>query len=181
MVALFLHHGTGSLGRYRKQSYCNTSGNLRRCNAFILSKDKETRCRRQNGKQPYSAQLSPNWLVRRTCRLSLSPTTADGAGTKIFPYNDARLRTFTDRTQHLAATSPNVEILQDFLTQGASVHLRNRAGNTPLFLAASAGLKDHVQTLLDAGAHLHSDEVSAARLHVSEAGGAPGVWELVIG
>jgi lysophospholipase len=91
------------------------------------------------------------------------------------------LRTFADRTQHLAATSPNVEILQDFLTQGASVHLRNRAGNTPLFLAASAGLKDHVQTLLDAGAHLHSDEVSAARLHVSEADGAPGVWEMVIG
>jgi len=77
--------------------------------------------------------------------------------------------------------SPNVEILQDFLTQGASVHLRNRAGNTPLFLAASAGLQDHVQTLLDAGAHLHSDEVSAARLHVSEADGTPGLWEAVIG
>jgi lysophospholipase len=97
------------------------------------------------------------------------------------PYNDARLRTLLTAHQHLAATSPNVEILQDFLAQGASVHLRNRAGNTPLFLAASAGLKDHVQTLLDAGAHLHSDEVSAARLHVSEADGAPGLWESVIG
>jgi lysophospholipase len=83
--------------------------------------------------------------------------------------------------QHLAATSPNVKILEDFLAQGASVHLRNRAGNTPLFLSASAGLKDHVQTLLDAGAHLHSDEVSAATLHVSEADGNTEVWQLVIG
>jgi ankyrin repeat protein len=73
--------------------------------------------------------------------------------------------------QHLAASSPNVEILRDFLGQGASVHLRNRAGNTPLFLAAAAGLKDHVQTLMDAGAHLHSEEVSAARLHAGEAEG----------
>jgi lysophospholipase len=48
-------------------------------------------------------------------------------------------------------------------------------------LAASAGLKDHVQTLLDAGAHLHSDEVSAARLHVSEADGNDEIWKLVIG
>lgn len=96
--------------------------------------------------------------------------------------NDMRLRSLlTLVTQHLAATSPNVEILKDFLAQGASVHLRNRAGNTPLFLAASAGLKDHVQTLLDAGAHLHSDESSAAKLHVSEADGNTEAWQLVIG
>jgi hypothetical protein len=84
MVALFLHHGTGSMDRYRKQWYCSTASNLRWCNAFILSRDKETECRRQNGKQPYSAQLSPNWLVRRRSRLSLSPTTAYGHGTMIF-------------------------------------------------------------------------------------------------
>ena len=48
-------------------------------------------------------------------------------------------------------------------------------------MAASAGLKDHVQTLLDAGAHLHSDETSAAKLHVSEADGTPEVWTMVIG
>jgi lysophospholipase len=84
-------------------------------------------------------------------------------------------------SQHLAATSPNVEILRDFLAQGASVHLRNRAGNTPLFLSASAGLKDHVQTLVDAGAHLHSDEVSAAKLHASEDDGNAAVWKLAIG
>ncbi|EDU42605.1 L-asparaginase 1 [Pyrenophora tritici-repentis Pt-1C-BFP] len=82
---------------------------------------------------------------------------------------------------HLAATSPNVEILRDFLAQGASVHLRNRSGNTPLFLAAAAGLPDHVQTLIDAGAHLHSDEVSAAKLHASEGDGNAEVWARVIG
>jgi hypothetical protein len=64
-----------------------------------------------------------------------------------------------------------VEILRDFLGQGASVHLRNRGGNTPLFLAAAAGLKDHVQTLMDAGAHLHSEEVGAAKAHAGEGDG----------
>lgn len=83
--------------------------------------------------------------------------------------------------QHLAATCPKVEILRDFLAQGASVHLRNRSGNTPLFLAAAAGLKDNVQTLIDAGAHLHCEEMSAAKLHASEGDGNGGVWNLVIG
>ncbi|KZM28715.1 uncharacterized protein EKO05_0009901 [Ascochyta rabiei] len=82
---------------------------------------------------------------------------------------------------HLAATSPKVEILRDFLAQGASVHLRNRSGNTPLFLAAAAGLRDHVQTLIDAGAHLHSEELSAAKLHAAEGDGSAEVWKLVIG
>jgi 60kDa lysophospholipase len=38
-------------------------------------------------------------------------------------------------------------------------------------LAANAGLKDQVQLLLEAGAHLHSDELAAARL---QAGGSSG-------
>lgn len=79
------------------------------------------------------------------------------------------------------------------------MHLRNRGGNTPLFLAAAAGLREHVQTLMDAGAHLHSEEVSAARLHAGEeeekgggegggegegegrGKGRRGLWEQVIG
>ncbi|KAF2125553.1 asparaginase-domain-containing protein [Dothidotthia symphoricarpi CBS 119687] len=82
---------------------------------------------------------------------------------------------------HLAATSPNAEILRDFLSQGASVHLRNRSGNTPLFLAAAAGLKEHVHILIDAGAHLHTEEMSAAKRHASEGDGNAEVWRLVIG
>jgi 60kDa lysophospholipase len=78
--------------------------------------------------------------------------------------------------QHLAATGPNIEILRDFLGQGASVHLRNRSGNTPLFLAAAAGLRDHVEVLREAGAHLHSDEMAAARLH-AESDGDASIWE----
>ncbi|KAF2673917.1 asparaginase-domain-containing protein [Microthyrium microscopicum] len=61
---------------------------------------------------------------------------------------------------HLSATGPNVEILRDFLEQGASVHLRNREGHTPLFLAATSGLKDQVVLLANAGAHLHPDELA---------------------
>ncbi len=61
------------------------------------------------------------------------------------------------------------------------MHLRNRSGNTPLFLAAASGLPDHVQTLIDAGAHLHSEELGAAKLHASEGNGNAELWKLVIG
>ncbi|KAF2269577.1 asparaginase-domain-containing protein [Lojkania enalia] len=81
---------------------------------------------------------------------------------------------------HLAATSPNLEILREFLAQGASVHLRNRSGNTPLFLAAAAGLKDHVGVLREAGAHLHSEEMAAARLYASEGDDNAAIWEMVL-
>jgi 60kDa lysophospholipase len=56
------------------------------------------------------------------------------------------------------------------------VHLRNREGHTPLYLAAHAGLVDHVGLLREAGAHLHSDEVAGAKLHAhNDHAGA--VWE----
>jgi lysophospholipase len=55
-----------------------------------------------------------------------------------------------------------VEVLRDFLSHGASVHLRNKEGHTPLFIAAAAGLKEHVILLREAGAHLHPDEMQAA-------------------
>lgn len=74
-----------------------------------------------------------------------------------------------------------MEILRDFLEQGASVHLRNRSGHTPLYLAAAAGLKDHVEILKNAGAHLHTDEKAAAQLHLAEGDGDASVWEMVIG
>jgi len=86
-----------------------------------------------------------------------------------------------DHVQHLAAAGPNIEILRDFLEQGASVHLRNRSGNTPLFMAAAAGLREQVGILKAAGAHLHSDEMTTAKMHVSEGDGNAAVWELVIG
>ena len=84
--------------------------------------------------------------------------------------------------QHLAATGPNVEILRDFLGQGASVHLRNRSGHTPLWLAAAAGLVDQVRVLKAAGAHLHSDEMIAlGDGEVAQAGDGHGIWKEAIG
>lgn len=77
--------------------------------------------------------------------------------------------------QHIAAHSPNVEILRYFLLQGASVHIRNRAGRTPLFLAANAGLPDHVILLRQSGAHLHADERPVAEMQARR---RPGVWAL---
>ncbi|KAK5689918.1 hypothetical protein LTS12_028841 [Elasticomyces elasticus] len=63
---------------------------------------------------------------------------------------------------HIAATSPNLDVLRILLLQGASVHLRNRANRTPLFLAANAGLSGHVDLLRQSGAHLHAEEREAA-------------------
>ena len=57
-----------------------------------------------------------------------------------------------------------MDILREFLSEGASVHLRSRSGRTPLFLAANAGLKTHIEVLREAGAHLHSNEMTTAKL-----------------
>ena len=70
--------------------------------------------------------------------------------------------------QHLAATGPHLQILRHFLLHGASVHLRNRAGRTPLFLAASAGKKENVALLRASGAHLHSSELGRAWLQSTQ-------------
>lgn len=55
---------------------------------------------------------------------------------------------------HLAALGPNPEIMRTLLTRGASVHARNWADNTPLFLAEKAGHTENARLLRDAGAHL---------------------------
>jgi len=78
---------------------------------------------------------------------------------------------------HIAAASPNTDILRELLSRGASVHVRNHAGHTPLFLAAEAGRKDHVVVLLEAGAHLHPQELAIAQCTNQKSGGD--VWSLV--
>lgn len=80
---------------------------------------------------------------------------------------------FFSRKQHIAASSPSLEILRDFLSQGASVHLRNRDGRTPLFLAAEAGKVENVKLLKESGAHLHAEETEIAAIlkkHAEAAG-----------
>ncbi|KAK1144401.1 hypothetical protein N8T08_005554 [Aspergillus melleus] len=76
---------------------------------------------------------------------------------------------------HLAASSPSLPILRCLLLQGGSVHIRNRSGRTPLFLAANANLSEHVMLLRKSGAHLHSDERPAATLLARR---RPGIWGL---
>ena len=58
---------------------------------------------------------------------------------------------------HLAAVGPEPTILRDLLMRGASVHARNRAGNTPLYLAEKMASAECVRLLKDAGAHLWLD------------------------
>lgn len=57
------------------------------------------------------------------------------------------------------------------------MHLRNREGRTPLFLAANAGLKEQVGLLRAAGAHLHTDELAAARVQAATSGDDGGPWK----
>ncbi|PQE33086.1 hypothetical protein CJF32_00007670 [Rutstroemia sp. NJR-2017a WRK4] len=59
---------------------------------------------------------------------------------------------------HLAAVGPSVAVLKELLRRGASVHARNRAGNTPLFLAKKTGRAEHCGILEEAGGHLHVEE-----------------------
>ena len=59
---------------------------------------------------------------------------------------------------HLAAVGPDSEVLRELLKRGASVHVRNRAGNSPLFLARQVGATEHERLLREAGAHLHVEE-----------------------
>lgn len=55
------------------------------------------------------------------------------------------------------------------------MHLRNQSGRTPLFLAANAGLREHVLLMRQSGAHLHADELGVAELHAKR---NPEIWQL---
>jgi 60kDa lysophospholipase len=59
---------------------------------------------------------------------------------------------------HLAAVGTNNDVLRELLKRGASVHVRNRAANTPLFLAGQVGNEEAVGLLREVGAHLHVEE-----------------------
>ncbi|KAL2025078.1 hypothetical protein VTK56DRAFT_80 [Thermocarpiscus australiensis] len=58
---------------------------------------------------------------------------------------------------HLAAVGPEPLVLRELLVRGASVHARNRANNTPLYLAEKMGNGECVRLLKEAGAHLWLD------------------------
>ncbi|KAI0407379.1 L-asparaginase [Xylaria palmicola] len=59
---------------------------------------------------------------------------------------------------HLAAVSPEPAVLRELLVRGASVHVRNRANHTPLYLAEKAGTRECVELLAEAGAVLWVEE-----------------------
>src|SRR5690606_31451788 len=60
---------------------------------------------------------------------------------------------------HLAAISGDATIMRELLQRGASVHERNRADNSPLFLATLSGQEDCAALLRQAGAHLSVEEL----------------------
>ncbi|KAI5867181.1 asparaginase-domain-containing protein [Durotheca rogersii] len=66
---------------------------------------------------------------------------------------------------HLAAMGPEVAVLEELLRRGASVHARNRADNTPLYLAerTAGGGGECARLLREAGALLWGEEEVAGR------------------
>jgi len=77
---------------------------------------------------------------------------------------------------HLAAVGPDAMVLRELLKRGASVHVRNLAGNTPLWLAQKVENKEHVEILVEAGALLHPEEVERkARLKTALTDGDNGL------
>lgn len=60
---------------------------------------------------------------------------------------------------HLAAVS-NRDVLKELLTRGASIHARNLADNTPLFLAKKTGNRGCIELLETTGGHLWEGERS---------------------
>jgi len=62
---------------------------------------------------------------------------------------------------HLAAVCHNAAVLRELLLRGASVHVRNRANNTPLYLAEKMGNQGCVDLLQEAGAALWVDEIAS--------------------
>jgi 60kDa lysophospholipase len=65
---------------------------------------------------------------------------------------------------HLAAVGPDAQILKELLLMGASVHVRNKARSTPLFLAEKIGFQEHIELLKKSGAHLHVEETEENRV-----------------
>ena len=65
---------------------------------------------------------------------------------------------------HLAAVSGSTEIMTELLKRGASVHERNRADNSPLFLATLSGKEQCAELLRTAGAHLSVEEIERGPL-----------------
>ncbi|CEH13407.1 Asparaginase [Ceraceosorus bombacis] len=62
------------------------------------------------------------------------------------------------RPLHVAAARGHTSSMSVLLHAGASVHLRDSAGHSPLFLAARCGHVDAVRLLKQAGAHFKNDE-----------------------
>ncbi|KAI0021878.1 asparaginase [Xylariomycetidae sp. FL0641] len=79
---------------------------------------------------------------------------APGGGGKLLAAADYAGNTAV----HLAAEVGTREVLQEFLLRGASVHVRNRANNTPLFLAERTGNEECIALLREAGAATWREE-----------------------
>ncbi|KZZ98626.1 Asparaginase/glutaminase [Moelleriella libera RCEF 2490] len=87
--------------------------------------------------------------------LSLVRQFLEGEGSQLLKTADYAGNTAV----HLAAVNGNPDIMLELLKRGASVHERNRADNSPLFLATLSGNEVCADLLRSAGAHLSMEEI----------------------
>ncbi|KPM38364.1 hypothetical protein AK830_g8203 [Neonectria ditissima] len=86
--------------------------------------------------------------------LSLVKELLQGEGSQLLKQSDYAGNTAV----HLAAVAGSTEILLELLHRGSSVHERNKANNSPLFVAVKSGKEPCAQLLRLAGAHLSVEE-----------------------
>ncbi|PHH89820.1 hypothetical protein CDD83_5200 [Cordyceps sp. RAO-2017] len=84
----------------------------------------------------------------------------DGEGAQLLTTADYAGNT----ALHLAAVSGSTDVMLELLRRGAGVHARNRANNSPLFLATLSGDDACARLLKSAGAHLSVEEIERGPL-----------------
>ncbi|KAH7033382.1 asparaginase-domain-containing protein [Microdochium trichocladiopsis] len=107
-----------------------------------------------------SASLSPSLATSNLASSSAAATTSTSGGRRrLLEKADYAGNTVV----HLAAVGPEIGVLKELLTRGASIHVRNRADNTPLFMALLVRNIDAVALLREAGAEVWEGEEGGRR------------------
>jgi hypothetical protein len=117
---------------------------------FIVAKQRSaTPCRSTNQNSQQTASMPMNFLTRLFGRTNPAKQSAPGA---LPPTTSARPKTSPTERLLIAATSGNLEWVDDLLREGAQINGTDEEGNTPLMLATKNRHVVVVALLLEEGA-----------------------------